>query len=205
MNQNSGSMMQIVDTEGHRLYLTKQETESFLAAAATEEGPVKTLCAVMAYTGCRLSEARTLTAGRVELDEGVIVFESLKKRRQGVYRRVPVPPWVLQSLDDVHGIRRLQKTAHGKRTPIWQSNRHQALSRAQAYRRIVGVMQKAGIQGPQASPKGLRHGFGVRAVTSGISLSSVQRWLGHAQLSTTAIYAQAVGAEERELASKMWA
>ena len=32
----------------------------------------------------------------------------------------------------------------------------------------------------------------------------VQRWLGHAQLSTTAIYAEAVGQEEQEIAARMW-
>jgi len=62
----------------------------------------------------------------------------------------------------------------------------------------------AGIAGPQASPKGLRHGFGVAAVQAGIPLNMVQKWLGHAQLSTTAIYADAVGAEEQEIAERMW-
>ena len=57
---------------------------------------------------------------------------------------------------------------------------------------------------PQVSPKGLRHGFGVAAVTTGIPLNMVQKWLGHAQLSTTAIYADAVGVEEKSIASRMW-
>ncbi|WP_039906805.1 tyrosine-type recombinase/integrase, partial [Acetobacter tropicalis] len=62
----------------------------------------------------------------------------------------------------------------------------------------------AGLSGPAASPKGLRHAFGVAAVSSGIPLNMVQKWLGHAQLSTTAIYADAVGAEEQDIARKMW-
>ena len=32
----------------------------------------------------------------------------------------------------------------------------------------------------------------------------VQKWLGHAQLSTTAIYAAAVDAEEQAIAERMW-
>ncbi len=32
----------------------------------------------------------------------------------------------------------------------------------------------------------------------------VQKWLGHAQLSTTAIYANAVGEEEQAIAARMW-
>jgi integrase/recombinase XerD len=65
-------------------------------------------------------------------------------------------------------------------------------------------MQAAGIRGAQASPKGLRHGFGVVAVPARIPLNPVQRWLGHAQLSTTAIYAEAIGPEEQEIAARMW-
>jgi integrase/recombinase XerD len=76
--------------------------------------------------------------------------------------------------------------------------------------------------------KGLRHGFGVAAVThlphtqrpdtlavadrpselsrytAGIPLNLVQKWLGHAQLTTTAIYADAIGAEEKDIARRMW-
>ena len=50
----------------------------------------------------------------------------------------------------------------------------------------------------------LRHGFGVAAVTAGVPLNLVQKWLGHAQLSTTAIYADAVGEEEHAIAVRMW-
>jgi integrase len=32
----------------------------------------------------------------------------------------------------------------------------------------------------------------------------LQKWLGHARLETTAIYATAVGAEERKLAARLW-
>jgi integrase/recombinase XerD len=66
------------------------------------------------------------------------------------------------------------------------------------------VMEAAVITGGQASPKGLRHGFGVVAVQARIPLNLVQRWLGHAQLSTTAIYAEAMGKEERDIAARMW-
>ena len=65
-------------------------------------------------------------------------------------------------------------------------------------------MRGARLDGPHASPKGLRHGFGVAAVTAGIPLNLVQKWLGHAQLTTTAIYVNAVGAEEHDIARRMW-
>ncbi len=65
-------------------------------------------------------------------------------------------------------------------------------------------LKAAKIAGPHATPKGLRHGFGVKAVTSGIPLNMVQKRLGHAQLSTTSIYAEAVGAEAKQIAARMW-
>ncbi len=42
------------------------------------------------------------------------------------------------------------------------------------------------------------------SVIAGVPLNMVQKWLGHAQLSTTAIYADAVGAEEKSIMAKMW-
>ncbi|CAO4172820.1 Site-specific integrase [Methylorubrum aminovorans] len=65
-------------------------------------------------------------------------------------------------------------------------------------------MREAGVAASAASPKGLRHGFGVHALRSSVPLTLLQRWLGHAGLSTTAIYADVLGAEEREIATRMW-
>lgn len=70
-------------------------------------------------------------------------------------------------------------------------------SRTSAWRYVAAVLDQAGIKGPQGAPKRLRHRFGVQAVSAGVPLDMVQKWLGHAQLSTTAIYADAVGAEEK--------
>ena len=66
-------------------------------------------------------------------------------------------------------------------------------------------MRAAGIEGPQACPRGLRHGYGVAAVTAGVPLPTVAAVLGHASLETTAIYTTAIGAEARELVARVWA
>ena len=65
-------------------------------------------------------------------------------------------------------------------------------------------MLLADIRGPQATPKGLRHGFAVAALQCGVPLNIVSKWLGHAHLRTTAIYTDVVGEEERSMAEKMW-
>ena len=138
------------------------------------------------------------TAQQVDLSGRAVVIESLNKRRRGVFRAVPVPPELLDTLDMVHGIREAQRRGSAKAL-LWP------WSRMTAFRRVQEVIAAAAIpDGPHACPKGLRHGFGVQAVSRGIALNMVQRWLGHAQLTTTAIYANAVGEEERSIATRMW-
>jgi integrase/recombinase XerD len=187
--------MALHTADGARKYLTTGERDVFLRAAEQADRQARTLCMTLAYAGCRLSEALALTVDRVDLAAGVLVLESLKKRRSGIYRAVPVPPVLLEALDLVHGIRELQsRRGKGRGVRLWP------WSRMTGWRAVHAVM----VAGPHASPKGLRHGFGVAAVSAGIPLNLVQKWLGHAQLTTTAIYADAVGEEEQSIAARMW-
>ena len=194
----TGEGVQLYDREGRRKYLTADERQAFLRAAEKSPRQVRTFCLVLAFTGCRISEALELCPKRIDLEAGTIIFESLKKRRKGVYRAVPVPPHVIDALDLVHGVREARQGRDGGQARLW------SFSRTSAWRYVADVLERAGIEGPQASPKGLRHGFGVQAVSSGVPLNMVQKWLGHAQLSTTAIYADAVGAEEKSIMGRMW-
>jgi hypothetical protein len=85
------------------------------------------------------------TADRIDLAAGVLVFESLKKRRIGIFRSVPVPPALLDTIDMVHGIRELHaRRGKGRGVRLWPWSR------------------------------------------------------------TTAVYANAVGAEEKDIARRMW-
>jgi integrase/recombinase XerD len=191
--------MQLHTVDGARKYLTAGERDGFLREAERADRQIRTLCMTLAYAGCRLSEALALTVDRVDLAAGVLVIESLKKRRTGIYRTVPVPPALLEALDMVHGVRELQaRRGRGQSIRLWP------WSRMTGWRAVHAVMDAAGLDGPHASPKGLRHGFGVAAVSAGIPLNLVQKWLGHAQLTTTAIYANAVGEEEQSIAARMW-
>ena len=66
-------------------------------------------------------------------------------------------------------------------------------------------MAAACIIGTAATPKGLRHTFGVKAFQSCVPPHPVQRWLGHASMRTTFIYGDVMGREERGFAARMWA
>jgi integrase len=186
--------------DGKRKYLTADEITRFLAIASHHErGEVRTFCLVLAYTGCRISEALALTADKIDLSQKAIIFRTLKQRDRVIHRAVPIPDSALDALELVHCVRKAQKSKDsGKKTHLW------SWKRTQATKHIWSVMEKAGISGDHASPKGLRHGFGVKAATETRNPRLVQKWLGHRNLETTAIYMDAVGEEERALASRMW-
>jgi integrase len=186
-------MMQLFDAAGRRKYLTPAQRQAFLRAAEQAPREVFTFCATLTHGGCRISEALALTAPRVDRSAGQLVFESLKKRRKGVFRAVPVPGDFLETLGTVHDL-----DAPGDRR-LWN------WSRTTAWRRVREVMDAASIQGLCATPKGVRHGFGIKAVTAEIPLNLTQKWLGHARLATTAIYTNAIGPEEQKIAKRMWA
>ena len=150
---------ELFTSEGKRKYLNAEELARFIAAAQQHErAEVRTFCLVLAYTGCRISEALALIVDSVDLSNGAITFKTLKQRDKIRYRAVPVPESTLDALDLVHGLRKAQR---GKRRrgggKLWP------WGRTQGYQHVKAVMAAADIAGPQASPKGLRHGFGVRA------------------------------------------
>jgi integrase/recombinase XerD len=103
--------MELYDTQGRRLYLTAEERAAFRAAAKDSTREVRTFCLVLHDTGCRISEALALTPRRFDLSGKAIVFETLKKRRRGIYRAVPVPESMLDTLNMVHGLGFLAQTA----------------------------------------------------------------------------------------------
>ena len=82
---------ELFDQAGNRKYLTHDERKAFLKAADRAPREVRTFCHLLHFSGCRISEALALTYDRVDFTDGTVTFESLKKRRGGVYRSVPVP------------------------------------------------------------------------------------------------------------------
>ncbi len=182
--------IQLHDNTGARKYLCGKELLRFIAAAEHADQASRLLCRLLAFTGCRISEALALTPAQLDIETNRIVFRTLKRRRQ-VFRAVPVPGLLIcDLLRYAHECRRDQR--------IWP------WSRQTAWRRVRIVMRAARIDGPQAMPKGLRHGFGVANAEESVPMATTQKWLGHAKLETTAIYQQAVGREENAFARRLW-
>jgi integrase len=190
--------MSLHGAAGGRKYLNAAERRRFIRVAREAKAEVRLFCLVLGWSGARISEALALTPQAVDLESGVASIETLKRRKRGIVRQVPLPRDVLHELNRVFDLRQRQ------RDPELASRRLWNWSRTTAWRRIKEVMEAADITGTPAMPKGLRHGFGVNAFQSKVPPHLVQRWLGHASLRTTAIYAEVVGPEERAIAARMW-
>jgi integrase/recombinase XerD len=147
--------------------------------------PVRTLCMALAYSGCRLSEALALRADRAHFAVGLPVSESLMKRRTGVSRTVPVPPALLKASELMRGIR------------LWP------WARWTGRRAGMAVMEAAGHGGARPAQMPAAR-VRVAAVIAGIPLNIMQKWPGHGPFTTTAIDADAVGAEGHDTARRMW-
>jgi integrase/recombinase XerD len=122
----------------------------------------------------------------------------LSAEDEAFIRQVPLPPELLEELEEEFAITAAQCDPDRASARIW------GFSRTTAWRYVKRVMLSARIVGTPAMPKGLRHGFGVKAFGSNVPPHLVQRWLGHASLRTTAIYGDVVGDEERAFAARMW-
>jgi integrase/recombinase XerD len=199
MRTHARDGMSLYGSSGSRKYLNAAERRRFLESAQQLPPPERLFCLTLGWSGARISEVLALTPAAIDIESGVASIETLKRRRRGVVRQVPLPPNLLRDLDRAFMLRRRQcdPCLAGKRLWTW--------SRTTAWRRVKAVMRAAGIIGTPAMPKGLRHGFGVNAFQSNVPPHLVQRWLGHASLRTTAIYGDVMGPEEREFAERMWA
>ncbi len=182
-------------SDGRRKYLTPHERSTFIAAALTHpRAEVGTLALILAFTGCRISEALALRAANIERVDAFASVRSLKKRGKLVVREIPLPPFLIERLRSVHHLDELEPDSR-----LW------TWSRGRAWWLIRDLMNTAGIApGVHATAKGLRHGYAIHALRSGVPINLVKRWLGHASLATTEIYLEAIGEEERMFAERMW-
>ena len=182
--------MRLYSKTGQRLYLNESERQAFTIAASVFDLETEALCLFLLHTGCRLSEALNVIASDIQSAEAIIAIRSLKKRDQHHVREIPLPPEFAEQLNTL--------TMTKPDEIVW------AMSRTTAWRKVTRVMSQAGIVGLHATPKGLRHSFAVHCAFSNIPMPLTQKWMGHADIQTTAIYYQIIGDEEREMAKRMW-
>jgi integrase/recombinase XerD len=180
-----------------RKYLNREERGQVLAAMRTLP-PTRALFALtLAWTGARVSEVLALSPSSFQIERAVVALITLKRRRHAV-REVPIPPELMQMIE------RYFDLGHAQRDPARAQRRLWPMHRATGWRTIKQVMMFAQVIGPAACPRGLRHSFCVAALQAAVPLNLAQRWMGHARISTTAIYADVTGPEELTFAARLW-
>jgi integrase/recombinase XerD len=197
MRSSSASEPSLFGTNGSRKYLTAQEQRRFRKAIKKLPFDQRLFCSALFFSGGRISEILSLTPAGINVENCILTLRTLKRRKLAI-RQIPLPrPVILE-------IVRLSKAGRFMRDPTNGDGRLWPWSRTTGWRIVKEAMKEAHIAGPPASPKGLRHTFGVSAFQAKVPPHLVQRWLGHASLRTTAIYAEVIGKEERLFASRMW-
>ena len=131
----------------------------------------RALVCLLADTGIRIGEALGLCFGDIQ-DEYITVYGKTGERQ------VPLSPETCDQLLQLGSRGRVFKTSKG---PMTISG---------AYKIIRNSFQRAGIKARKWGPHVLRHTFGRLYIMDGGDLSSLQRIMGHANISTTKIYAE---------------
>jgi len=183
-------------TDGARKYLNRDERQRVLAAVAQLPADRALFALTLAWSGARVSEVLALSASSFQIDAGVVAIRTLKRRGHHI-REVPVPPELIKALDS-----RFHLTAR-QRDPRRADSRLWPWHRVTAWRIIKRLMTLCRISGRRASPRGLRHAFGV--VTLGLVPRNIrQKWMGHARPESTDVYSAVCGPEEQAFAARFW-
>ncbi|MCU7874991.1 MAG: site-specific integrase [Candidatus Thiodiazotropha sp. (ex Lucinoma borealis)] len=155
----------------HRI-VTDSELDAIITTLRSSHRPSYRECAtlfpVLLDLGCRLSEALRLTSEDIDWNSGTVIFWETKN---GSPRRVPMTS-------------RVRDTFRGIVGPIFNYDQHRA-EKAWGYAREI-----IGLKGDKRFViHALRHTCATRLLNKGANLEQVQAWLGHADITTTQIYA----------------
>jgi integrase/recombinase XerD len=186
-----GKLKLLYDQSGNRKYLNPSERLQFYELVlASENLDHRSFCLTLIYSGCRISEALNLRRGNIDEAEKNLVFKTLKQRGEERTRSLPVPDELVEHL--------LEQASANRGSKIW------SFTRWTGWRIVKAYMAEAGLTGAKATPKGLRHAFAIDNLSKEVPLTTISKWLGHANIDTTKIYLDFIGPEERALARRAW-
>ena len=136
-------------------------------------------------TGIRVSELIGLNVDSVFLSAGFIRCESKEKTRI-----IPMYPTARKALTDYLRDVRPKLAAEGEQALFVNMNGTR-MSRQGFWKLIKYYGEKAGIQ-TEITPHTLRHSFAAHLLENGADIHAIQEMLGHADISSTQVYAKLV-------------
>ena len=143
-----------------------------------------TILEILYSTGMRITELLNL-----HLSDFINIGDSLQIKGKGNVYRIVAFNKESKSAIDMWLTHRcfLQKYRNNKYMfPAKNSNSH--ISRQIIYKDLSYLSRKIGINNKEISPHNIRHSFATHMLNRGADLRSLQKLLGHADISTTEIY-----------------
>jgi len=195
-------------------YLTVDEQQKLLDILAVNRSRLGirdcALIALMLGTGLRVSEVGALDLADLDLEHRVVKVRRGKGDR---WRHVPLPEEIIPALTRYLGIRQQFPGVRAGATLVFVPMRRapwaigaplseQRLTR-EAIREILR-RKVAPVVGRHVNPHQLRHSYASRLREHGAPPMLISESLGHADLSTTQIYAHLTSAKQRQEISKYW-
>ncbi len=172
--------------------MTSEEVERLLAAPGTSNSPKtlrdRALLELLYATGVRVSELVSFKVDDVNLADKTMRVKSEDGRRE---RSVPMSDKAAECLQIYieRGRPHFVKSA-GNQSALFLNQRGQQLTRQGMWLIIKEYATRAGLN-YEVTPHMLRHSFAAHMLQNNkATLSEVQRYLGHANISTTQIYVQ---------------
>ncbi|MGP1394901.1 MAG: site-specific tyrosine recombinase XerD [Inquilinaceae bacterium] len=173
--------------------LSEDEVDRLLAAAAAREGPegirLVALLETLYATGLRVSELVSLPLAAVGRDDRFLMVSG----KGGKERMVPLSGPAGAALAAYLRVRgHFLVPGREKAQAPWlfpsRIARDGYLTRQRLAQLLKELAVDAGIDPIKVSPHVLRHAFATHLLNHGADLRSVQKMLGHADISTTQIY-----------------
>jgi integrase/recombinase XerD len=178
--------------------LSEADVDLLLAAAARRPGAdgvrLVALLETLYATGLRVTELVGLPLSAIARDGRVL----LVRGKGGKERLVPMSDPARAALADYIAIRDrfLVPARQARQAPFLfpsRRSREGHLTRQRFAQLLKELAIDAGIDPGRVSPHVLRHAFATHMLNRGADLRSVQKMLGHADISTTQIYTHVLG------------
>jgi integrase/recombinase XerD len=174
--------------------ISPEDMERLLKEPAREQTPKalrdRALLEVLYATGLRVTELVSLNVDDVNMASSTVRVLRPKDQRE---RLVPVHRRAIEPLQDYLERGRVQLLRDPKETALFLNHRGQRLTRQGLWLIVKHYVREVGIR-EEVTPHTLRHTFAAHLVEQKADLEYVQELLGHANISTTQVYAQ-VGKE----------
>lgn len=188
--------------QGRKLpkYLSEADVERLLAAARALPGAeglrMIALLELLYATGLRVSELVGLPVSAVIRDPRFL----LVRGKGGRERMVPLSEPARAALADYREVRPKYFGRRGDSVFLFPSRGQDGhLTRQRFAQMLKELAVLAGLDPAKVSPHVLRHAFATHLLNRGADLRSVQKMLGHADISTTQIYTHVLDERLKDL------